>query len=178
MKLRNVFIEAAAWCFLPLAVYYKFGIDVLTLVLLPCAVVTPHLVFIDIRKKILPNKFIYPAIFATLLIITCFAISQGSFAKFTQPVSRAVIISGLAFILYVISRGKIGAGDVKLFFLTGLVLGVFSPEHLIMSQLITSVAVLIFTVTLLALKRVTVKTRIAFGPFILLGTWLTVFLFN
>ena len=162
----------------PALVLLKFGFSILALVLLPSALVAAPLAIHDVRSKLLPNRFIYPAIAVTLFVIIGFAVNQKELSKLLQPLSYAFLIAGAAFLLHLLLKSSIGAGDVKLLFLVGLNLGVFTSAHVLMSTLITAVSVLIFALTLLITKKGDINTKIAFGPFILAGSWVTIFLFG
>ena len=178
MRLRHLSLQFSIWFVLPILVLYKFGFSILTALLLPAAVVTLPLLISDIKSKLLPNRLIYPAIILTVLVIIVFSLWQKDLSKFGQPVGRALLLSGVAFVLYIFSKGNLGAGDVKLYFLLGLDLGVFTVAHIVMSTLITLVSVIVVTLALLISRRANVKTKIAFGPYILLGCWSTIFLFG
>ena len=163
---------------LPAVVLLKFGLSILALVLIPSALVAAPLAYHDVKTRLLPNRFIYPAICATLLVIIGFAIKQGEWSKLWQPLSFALIISGLALVLHLFLKSSMGAGDVKLLFLIGLNLGVFTTAHVLMAILMIAISVLIFALTLLITKKANAKTKIAFGPFILAGNWVTILLFG
>lgn len=163
---------------LPAIVLLKFGFTILALVLMPSALVAAPLAFYDVKSRLLPNRFTYPAIVATLLVIIGFAIKQGETSKLWQPLSFACVIAGIALLLHLFLNSSMGAGDVKLLFLVGLNLGVFTTAHALMAVLITAVSVLIFALTLLITKKANAKTKIAFGPFILAGSWVTILLFG
>lgn len=162
----------------PALVVLKFGLSILSLVLLPSALVAAPLAIHDVRSKLLPNRFIYPAITATLLVIIEFSVNQKEVSKLLQPLSYAFLIAGVALLLHLLLNSSIGAGDVKLLFLVGLNLGVFTSAHALMAILITAVSVLIFALTLLVTKKGNTNTKIAFGPFILAGNWVTILLFG
>ena len=162
----------------PALVMLKFDPSILALVLMPSALVAAPLAIYDIRHKLLPNRFLYPAIVATLIVIIGFAVNQKDLFKLLQPLSYAFVIAGVALLLHLFLKSSMGAGDVKLLFLVGLNLGVFTTAHVVMAILIMAVLVLIFTLTLLLAKKASAKTKIAFGPFILAGSWMTILLFG
>ncbi|CAB4694762.1 unannotated protein [freshwater metagenome] len=163
---------------LPVLVLLKFKFTIVTAVLLPYAIVSYPLLIEDFRNKRLPNRMIYPATIATLIIITAYAIYRHDFGIFSQPVGRAIISFLISLVLYLIARGGFGAGDVKLFFLSGLTLGIFTPAHLIAATIFACLGVALFAIVLLITKRASSKTTVPFGPFIIIGSWLAVLLFN
>ena len=163
---------------LPAIVLTKFKVSIITVVLMPFAIVSFPLIREDLRIKRLPNRLIYPATLATLLVITGYAIYKGSFETFTQPVMRGIISFAIALVLYFLARGGFGAGDVKLFFLTGLTLGIFTTAHMIAAAIFACLGVALYAIVLLITKRATTKTAVPFGPFIIMGSWLAILLFN
>lgn len=74
---------------------------------------------------------------------------------------------GILFLCYFISRGGMGAGDVKLFALLGYYLGSHRILEVIFLSFFFSASV---SVILMCLKKIGWKTKIAFAPFVLLGT--------
>lgn len=177
MLLQQVLLTLAH-LILPVLVLLKFKFTIVTAVLLPYAIVSYPLLIEDFRNKRLPNRMIYPASIATLIIITAYAIYRHDFGIFTQPVGRAIISFLISLVLYLIARGGFGAGDVKLFFLSGLTLGIFTPTHLIAATIFACLGVALFAIVLLITKRASSKTTVPFGPFIIIGSWLAVLLFN
>ena len=174
----NQVLLTLAQLILPAAVLLKFKFTIITVVLLPLAAVSFPLLREDFRSKRLPNRLIYPAVITTLGIITAYALYRGDIATFTQPVGRAVVAFFIALLLYLIARGGFGAGDVKLFFLAALALGVFTPAHLIAAAVFACLGVAIYASALMITKKASTKTTVPFGPFIIIGSWLAILLFN
>jgi leader peptidase (prepilin peptidase)/N-methyltransferase len=174
----QLIISTLAQLILPVAVVLKFKITIISVVLMPFAIASYPLIREDFRSKRLPNRIMYATISATFLVIIAYAIYRGSFTTFSQPVGRAIIAFVIGFVLYVIARGGFGAGDVKLFFLAGLTLGIFTPAHMIAAMVISFLGVALFALALLLTKQASKRSTIAFGPFIILGSWLVILLFN
>jgi leader peptidase (prepilin peptidase)/N-methyltransferase len=145
---------------------------------MPFAVISAPLVFEDIRNHRLPNRIIYSAFVVTLLLISGFSIYKVDLKTFTQPIFGAAVSFFIAFLIYLIARGGFGAGDVKLFALTGLIFGIFTPAHMIAAAIFACLGVALYTLALLTLKRATRKTQVPFGPFIIIGSWLSIIIFN
>lgn len=76
---------------------------------------------------------------------------------------------GAFYLLYLLSRGGLGGGDVRLVGLLGVVLG---WKHLLLALAIAVLAGALVSVVLLASRRVSRKTAIPFGPFLALGGYL------
>lgn len=124
------------------------------------------LVVIDIKKKIIPN-FVLLVLFIPIIIIDLLQIFI-----YGGGIDLAIaygIGAGLSFIIFficmLITRGGIGAGDVKLFVLIGLASGL-GVTHIIFYSLCCS---FIYSITLLIMRKVKMKDFIPMVPFIYLG---------
>lgn len=70
-------------------------------------------------------------------------------------------------------QGSIGAGDIKLFVVMGLLLGLDGIWSAIFLSLVLSfITAIYFLIT----KRKGKKDAMAFGPALAIGTWLSIFL--
>jgi leader peptidase (prepilin peptidase) / N-methyltransferase len=132
-----------------------------------------QLAVIDARTHRLPRTLIWP----TLLIVTClFAVDTAVNGERTVDLVRAIAGSAISFSFYAVvaavSRGGMGAGDVRMAALTGCVLGCHSWPALISGTFLAFVAAGAITV---ALKRGAMSV-IPFGPAMLLGTVVALFL--
>lgn len=128
------------------------------------------LTWIDIETLLLPDAITLPLILAGLLA----AIPGGAPAMLASGIGAA---AGFA-VLWLVARGYelltgrpgLGGGDVKLFAATGAWLGwPLLPGAIFLSSALGIVAT---AAAALAGRPVTRETRIPFGPFIALATWL------
>ena len=71
---------------------------------------------------------------------------------------------------YLISRGGIGVGDVKLFAVIGCFVGSGTILTLTFLSVVVSAA---YSIIMLVLKKTGLKEEIPFAPFVLVGTVLT-----
>jgi len=119
----------------------------------------------DLLYYTLPDLLIYP----TCLIVGAYLISTGQWISFLSG-----IVSLLFFLfLVLITRFKgMGLGDVKLAFLMGLFLGY---PNIILAFFLAFLTGAIWGVILILLGKKKFKSRIPFGPFLALGTWLAFF---
>jgi leader peptidase (prepilin peptidase) / N-methyltransferase len=128
----------------------------------------------DIRWYLLPDKIVYPLIG---LLVVKLAIDITVFGVTTNVIFQSVLgilsISGIFFILYLVSKGTwIGFGDVKLGIILGLLAGgAFNALTVIF---IASVLGSLVALPLLARRRVRVSTQLPFGPFLMLATMIVV----
>jgi leader peptidase (prepilin peptidase)/N-methyltransferase len=80
-----------------------------------------------------------------------------------------LILGGFYVVLRAMSRDGIGGGDVKLAALIGLVLGWHGWQVLIIGAASAFVLGALYALALMAVKRANRSTRIAFGPWMIIG---------
>ncbi len=123
----------------------------------------------DLKWMLLPNRIIYPlmavaAVFTGLNILNDFEISN-----FYNLILSVIIAGGLFLILFQISDGRwIGGGDVKLGFLSGLVLA--DPYQAFLMLFLASTLGTTVVIPGLLTKKFKATSRIPFGPFLVVST--------
>lgn len=124
------------------------------------------LAIIDIKKKIIPNIVII-VLFVPIIIINLLQIFvYGGGIELAVAYGLGAVLSFVIFfICMLITRGGIGAGDVKLFTLIGLASGL-GVTHIIFYSLCCS---FLYSIVLLIMRRVKMKDFIPMVPFIYLG---------
>lgn len=136
-------------------------IIVIFLVLIPVTI-------IDLKEKRIPDIFTYSGIILLLLIKTVMKV---------QPVyqSSLLIISGFIpfFLIWLITKGKLGLGDAKLSAFLSLALGIRGWLAMIF---ISSLAGIFFAVIMLVFKKMDRKTRIPYAPFMSFGALVALFI--
>jgi prepilin signal peptidase PulO-like enzyme (type II secretory pathway) len=127
------------------------------------------LIVYDLRWMLLPNRIVYPLIGLVLFQILVLSIVSGSgVAVIVEATWGLVFSGGIFYVLFQISQGRwIGGGDVKLGFLLGLLVG-GPAKSLLMLFLASFLGTLVATPLLLSGKA-TRKTRIPFGPFLIIA---------
>jgi prepilin signal peptidase PulO-like enzyme (type II secretory pathway) len=126
----------------------------------------------DLKHYLIPDKIIYPAIALALIFNFQFLISK-QLLIFKYAILSAVLASAFFLSIFLISRGRwLGFGDVKLAFLMGLFLGF--PKILValfFSYLIGA----IIGIGLILAKKKNLKSEVPFGPFLVIGTFISLF---
>ena len=135
-----------------------FGAYVVALVLLLAT---------DLDQRLLPNEITLPA------IPLAFLVSLLGFNPLVPPsvlpvaAVVAVVIPGLLWLLAKpFGAGAIGQGDLKLLVSVGLLAG---PLRLFSGVVYGALLAGVVILVLLALRRITLKTFIPFGPFLIIG---------
>ena len=125
-------------------------------------------VLIDIKKRIIPNKLCLILLIIVVLFDCYQILLQMENAKVFGL--SFLIGGGIAFIIFfismLISRGGIGAGDVKLITIIGLCIGSTNILNVIFYILLAS---FIYSIVMLVLRKVKLKDYIAMAPFIYIG---------
>lgn len=125
----------------------------------------------DLKWMLLPNHILYPTFFIVLggrLGYILFASSDKAHSFWLLALSL-LVASGIFWLIYVVSRGKlIGYGDVRL----GLILGTLlaSPAKSLLMIFLASVLGTIVVLPSLAMGQKSLSAKLPFGPFLILAT--------
>ena len=120
----------------------------------------------DYKKKIVPNKILlWTVITAESLIISV----DLTLAMLTQSAIGGAVGGGMFLLSFLITKGQMGAGDVKLAFLLGLYLG---APRVLMAALIGTVLCFLFSITMVLLKKMKLKDTVPMVPFLTIGIWI------
>ncbi len=127
----------------------------------------------DFKWKIIPDKIVYPAI-AVILVFNLFEISKyQNITIFFWSLLIAIIAFSFFFVIYFSSSGRtMGLGDAKLAFLIGIFL---SPLLAITAFTLAFIIGAAFGIIAIWLGKKTLKSQMAFGPFLVLGVTVAFF---
>lgn len=134
-----------------------------------------YLVCIDMALHKLPDPLVAAhggAVGAGLLTAYVFDQLEG------QILLHAIVGGGAGFLIFLalalIGRRSLGFGDVKLAGMLGMMTGVFGPvafgQWLVLSFLLGGA----FAVLMVATRRMSAKDSIAFGPWLIIGSYIAV----
>lgn len=133
------------------------------------AVVGAWLFVIDVRTHRLPNRIVLPTLAATMALVGLEALIVPEDGRLWGALSGMICAGGFFVVLRVISRGGMGGGDVKLSALLGVVLGWHGWTALAMGVASAFVLAALYAVALMVMRLADGKTRIAFGPWLIIG---------
>lgn len=122
----------------------------------------------DIRWSIIPDKVSYPLIgLAIVHVVLKATVFDAGPLAIRDAVIGLLVGAGLFYAVLELSKGRmIGGGDVKLGIVIGLLLG---ARDSFIALYVASLSGASFVGILLLLKKATRKSRIPFGPFLVLG---------
>lgn len=131
---------------------------------------------IDLREHRLPNRILFPLYPQVgLPLLASLWLSAGPLGLDAWQATSQMLAGGLVMAFFYLllrlgSAGSLGLGDVKLAGLLGLLLAYLSPLHLLLGNLLIFLTGGLYSLGLLLAGRARLKSHIAFGPFMLLGT--------
>jgi len=133
--------------------------------------------FVDIIDGRIPNRIIYPAIGATLLLLSLEVAAGGSLHDFVQAALVGLGASAFLFMVHLASPHGMGMGDVRLAALCGLGMGwqAHGPILAIFGLLAAFICGSIVGVTKVVANGTGRKTSLRFGPYLSLGAALVMF---
>jgi len=123
---------------------------------------------IDLKVHRLPNQLV--AWFTAIQLATLIALSLDDFNELKTPLLVAVGTTAIYLILFILSRGALGMGDVKFAFPLGLTVGWYAPEFWLMAIFSSFSCAGVVALIGIAAKLITRNSPIAFGPYMFLGS--------
>ena len=122
----------------------------------------------DLKTHRLPNRLV--GFFTVTQLLTLLLLNLS----IEKPVTHSLLVAGATtgtyLILFVLSRGSLGMGDVKFAFPLGLSVGWFCPDLWLVAIFISFGCAGMVAALGLAMKRITPRSQIAFGPYMFFGS--------
>lgn len=129
---------------------------------------------IDIAVQRLPDRLVLPAYPAAAALLTAAAVAEHNAGALTRALLGGLALGGGYLLLALVSRGQMGGGDVKLAGLAGLALGWLGWPTLLAGALLGFLLSGAASLALLAARRISLRSQISFGPFLLGGALLAI----
>lgn len=129
--------------------------------------------FIDLKEKIIPNKLIVSGIifWAVLSLVEIFIAHTSWQQVLFFSLIGAGVCGGILFVIALIVKSALGMGDVKMFFVIGLLYGLTNTYSILLFSILVMAVI---SIILLIAKKVTRKTAIPMAPFVAFGFLLNV----
>ena len=147
----------------------RYGGDAAAFAYLGVLVVALVLLFAtDLDQRLLPDLITFPIVaYAILGFVTGIGPIVRSPGDLLVAVVVAVVVPGVVYLLSIpFGAGAIGIGDLKLLFGLGLV---FGAQRLVATVIVGALAAALGIVVLLAFRRITLKSYVPYGPFLIIG---------
>ncbi|MFD9704937.1 prepilin peptidase [Lentzea sp. NPDC059081] len=134
------------------------------------------LAFVDAAERRLPDVLTLPAYPLVLALLTVSALTGGTFGALGRAVLGGLALVVVYRVLELVNPAGMGHGDVKLSGVVGMALAWLGWPVLLLGAALAFVLSAVVSLVLLALRRVTLKSTLPFGPFMLLGAFAAVLL--
>ncbi len=163
------------------SVLNSFGIGWHLPVLLAFASAMLVITFIDLDFQLIPDVITLPGIIiglisASFLLPDPFSLQPSalslSIVGFKNSIIGMLLGGGLFYLIAVLSRGGMGGGDIKMMAMVGAFMG---WKAVFLTTFIGSLTGSIVGISLMVFKGKGRKTKIPFGPFLALGSVITLF---
>lgn len=166
---------AAAFALVVWAAYLGAYPFALVPALLYWAAIGIALTLIDLDHHRLPNVIVLPSYVVTAFLLVLASVLTGDYGALVSAAIGGVALYALYWILAVAYPGGMGFGDVKLAGALGTLLGWLGWGPLIVGGFSAFVLGGIVGAALMLGRRATRKSRIPFGPFMIVGAAVGVF---
>ncbi len=121
----------------------------------------------DLDQRLLPNELTLPAIPLALIVDIAGLNPLVTPEQLPLAILFALLVPGVLFALSIpFGEGAIGQGDLKLLISVGLLAGAY---RMFVGVVYGAVLAGVVIVVLLVARRITLKTFIPFGPFLIIG---------
>ncbi|MCA1308008.1 A24 family peptidase [Microbacterium esteraromaticum] len=132
------------------------------------------LIVIDARTHRLPNRIVLPTLGALVLLAIIEALATGDGERLVRALLGGLALGAFYAVMHLISRQGMGGGDVKLAAVIGLVLAWHGWQVLVLGAAAAFLLGALCAIVLMLLRRANRHTRIAFGPWMIIGAVLAI----
>ncbi len=129
---------------------------------------------VDLEHFIVPNRIVYPALFASVPLLVVAAAVEGEWRSLRDAAVGGVLAWGALLVIHLVSPAGMGFGDVRLAGLIGVHLGWMSLRHVVLGLFLAFLTAAVTGVALIATAVRTRKDKVPFGPFLALGALMAV----
>ena len=140
--------------------------------MIPLAYFGARLSIVDFKSHRLPNQLVGWFTATQILIVAVISWMASDLDRFGTALGIAGVTTIFYLLLYLVSRGSLGMGDVKFAFPLGLCVGWYSSDQWLVAIFVSFLIAGVVAVIGLVTKLMTRKSRLAFGPYMFLGTFL------
>lgn len=150
--------DFAGWAALPAFLFFAW--------------LTVALVWIDADVHRLPDGLVLPAYPALLSLLIVATLGLGQWQALWRALICLAVVFTVFFLMNLVSPASLGFGDVKLSGLIGLLLGWVGVQQAVTGVIAGFLVGGVVALLMLVGQRVGLRSHIAYGPSLLLGTFL------
>lgn len=132
------------------------------------------LIVIDARTHRLPNRIVLPTLGALIVLVIVEALVTADAERMLRALLGGLLLGAFYAVMHLASRQGMGGGDVKLAAVIGLVLAWHGWWTLLLGAAAAFLLGALFALVLMLLRKANGSTRIAFGPWMILGAALAI----
>ncbi len=134
---------------------------------------TVALVWIDLDVHRLPIGLVVPTGAALLVLVALAVVATGG-PRWQGTVIGIALMGGFYLVLFLMPGGGVGFGDVRLAPVIGALLGFLGTAQVVIGMGAGFLVGGLAAVAMLVLRRVGLKSHIAYGPAMCLGAWFSI----
>lgn len=144
--------------------------------LVPLVPVLVALGVIDWQTRLLPTRLVLPALVAAILVALAVALGTEDTEALRRALIALVVVRSVFWLLWFIRSSGMGFGDVRLSALLGFALGYLGWAEVVIGTYASFVVFIVPGLAIAALRRdrTFLKTRVPFGPAMIIGALLGV----
>lgn len=154
---------------------WQFGLTMRTVAYCALMAGLVALTWIDLHTKRLPREISYTTFLIGAPLLAIAAVVEGESRRIVTMLFGAVLALAIMGLVYLVSRGGMGDGDVRLAPLLGLYLGWLNPGLVAVGIFYGFLSGAVVGIVLMIVGRAGRKTALPFGPFLALGTVVAIF---
>lgn len=132
---------------------------------------------VDLAVQRLPDRLTLPAYPIMVLLLGVAALAGDGWTAFARALLGGLALAAGYLLLALIRPGQLGGGDIKLAGLLGMALGWLGWPVLVIGGVLGFLLLSLVSLVLLAARRITLRSHLAFGPFMLGGALLAALAF-
>ncbi|TFH54912.1 prepilin peptidase [Glutamicibacter arilaitensis] len=126
----------------------------------------------DMATHRLPNRLVASWLAASLAVIALLGIFRSDLHGVLMGLLGLLLLGGGYLLLTLASGGAMGMGDVKLAGVLGLNHGYYSLPSLFFATLLAFVLATLWVIGGVVARKLTLKSAVPFGPFMLIGSFI------
>ena len=170
--MNGILFSVITWFFYPKSLSELF----ILLALLFFGAMSIVIAWIDADTMKIPSKLIYLSYIIVGILFVTATIISGNYYLLLNAFIGAIILGIVYFILFLMPKGPMGFGDVRLSLLIGFILGWFNLGSIFVGFILAFLLATIYYVPKMVINKSSMKgKKVPFGPWIIGGFWLAVF---